>query len=293
MATYTQNLNLKKPSGTDYVAVGDFNGNTDKLDSVIGNPNQLTTPTKTNLVAAINEANSSGSNAPYIGENGNWFEWDPVTSQYVDSGTRAEGPSGKNADIFAPKGTYATLSALNLAVMNPAQGDYYNVGTAAPYAIYMWDAAQGWVNQGQLQGPDGEPGKDGEPGAAGPNEITTGTAVGFDGIVMGSGGKAKAAVAGTDYVKPKTRVTNSSASPTLAVLDGHEYAFSTALTGLTLQYPGGSFETWLGFAAADGFTLTLPTGSGLIGEMPAFTAGGRYEVSVKDSVAVIGEVKTV
>jgi hypothetical protein len=91
MATYTPNLNLKKPAGTDYVQVGDFNLNADTLDTSIGKLSELNTSAKTNLVAAINEAASSGANAPYVGENGHWYEWDAGTSQYVDSGINASG----------------------------------------------------------------------------------------------------------------------------------------------------------------------------------------------------------
>lgn len=36
MATYTPNLNLKKPAGTDHVLVSDFNANADLLDAAIG-----------------------------------------------------------------------------------------------------------------------------------------------------------------------------------------------------------------------------------------------------------------
>jgi hypothetical protein len=60
MATYTPNLDLKKPAGTDYVRVEDFNENSDKVDAKIGNPAQLQTVEKTNLVLAINEAAHSG-----------------------------------------------------------------------------------------------------------------------------------------------------------------------------------------------------------------------------------------
>ena len=62
------------------------------------------------------------------------------------------GETGKGLDI---KGTYATLSALQAAVTNPEQGDMYNVGSGAPYTIYMYDAQLGWVSQGELQGAKG------------------------------------------------------------------------------------------------------------------------------------------
>jgi hypothetical protein len=62
------------------------------------------------------------------------------------------GETGKGLDIL---GTYSSVSALQAAVTKPEQGDMYNVGTAAPYIIYMYDKELGWVNQGQLQGAKG------------------------------------------------------------------------------------------------------------------------------------------
>ena len=62
------------------------------------------------------------------------------------------GETGKGLDI---KGVYGSLSELQAAVTSPDQGDMYNVGTSAPYTIYMWDAALGWVSQGKLQGASG------------------------------------------------------------------------------------------------------------------------------------------
>lgn len=81
----------------------------------------------------------------------------------------AKGEDGKN---FRVLGTYATLSALQTAITAPVQGDYYNVGDAAPYTIYMWDAAKGWQSQGQLQGPTGAKGETGSQGAKGTDGIS-------------------------------------------------------------------------------------------------------------------------
>ena len=55
-------------------------------------------------------------------------------------------------------GTYASLSALQSAVPNPSQGDMYNVGTASPYTLYMYDTTDGqnrWVSLGEITGVDG------------------------------------------------------------------------------------------------------------------------------------------
>ena len=39
MASYTTNLNLKKPSGSEAVAIGDINGNMDTIDTAYGTLN--------------------------------------------------------------------------------------------------------------------------------------------------------------------------------------------------------------------------------------------------------------
>lgn len=56
--TKTANLELRKPSNTDYVEVADLNANADLLDAAIGKLSDLETAQKGNLVQAINEANT-------------------------------------------------------------------------------------------------------------------------------------------------------------------------------------------------------------------------------------------
>ena len=92
--------------------------------------------------------------------------------------TGPQGPKGDTGTGLDIRGTYANVEALEAAVQTPGQGDMYNVGTASPYTIYMWDESEGaWLSQGQLQGPagpqgeqgpQGEKGDTGETGAQGP-----------------------------------------------------------------------------------------------------------------------------
>ena len=69
----------------------------------------------------------------------------------------AQGQDGKQGEDGAPGkglqilGTVATVSALPSTA---EQGDMYNVGTAEPYTVYMYDNGT-WVSQGQLRGSDG------------------------------------------------------------------------------------------------------------------------------------------
>lgn len=59
-------------------------------------------------------------------------------------------PKGDQGLPFMIKGeAYATLAALQAAVTNPAEGDQYNVGTAAPYNVYRWTGSA-WEDQGKL-----------------------------------------------------------------------------------------------------------------------------------------------
>lgn len=104
-----------------------------------------------------------------------------------------QGEAGRGLDIL---GTYESLAALQAAAAFPAQGDMYNVGTGAPYALYMWDiTAQpgSWVHQGQLRGP------------AGPNVVDGGTDTAFTGLIKGFGGKAAQALPGADYIPPSEK----------------------------------------------------------------------------------------
>ena len=81
------------------------------------------------------------------------------------------GPKGETGTGLEIKGTYESLEALQAAVTEPAQGDMYNVGTAAPYNVYMWDTTTPpgqWIDQGQLQGAKGDPGPQGPEGPQGP-----------------------------------------------------------------------------------------------------------------------------
>ena len=110
-----------------------------------------------------------------------------------------QGVKGDTGKGFTILGTYATVEALSAAVTDAEQGDYYNVGTEAPYRIYMWDDAEGWQDQGQLQGPTGA---QGEPGPSGPNMVTAETETTLTGLLKGDGTAVSAGVSGTDYVAP-------------------------------------------------------------------------------------------
>ena len=79
-----------------------------------------------------------------------------------DQGERGE--QGRGLMIL---GAFETLADLMAAVPDPEPGDAYGVGETAPYDIYIFGDDGTWENHGQLQGPQGEPGRDGEDGKPG------------------------------------------------------------------------------------------------------------------------------
>ena len=52
MATYTPNLNLKKPAGTENMNINDINGNSDIIDAALVKTNESLTTINTNITAA-------------------------------------------------------------------------------------------------------------------------------------------------------------------------------------------------------------------------------------------------
>jgi hypothetical protein len=44
--------------------------------------------------------------SPYIGTNGNWYEWDDTAEEYNDTGVKAEGPKGDPGEPGAPGSDY-------------------------------------------------------------------------------------------------------------------------------------------------------------------------------------------
>lgn len=134
------------------------------------------------------------------------FKFHNLKGEQGPKGDKGEkGDTGTGLDIL---GTYDTLENLRLAVTEPAQGDMYNVGSAYPYTIYMWDTTEepaDWKNQGQLQGAKGDPGEKGDQGPAGAaatiqvGEVTTGEP-GTQAHVTNSGSTSAAVF---DFVIPK------------------------------------------------------------------------------------------
>ena len=121
-----------------------------------------------------------------------------------------QGKKGNPGEDFRVLGYYDTLALLQAAVPSPTAGDVYGVGTSAPYTIYIFDAVGGtWVDNGTIQGPQGEAGADGAPG---PNEVSTNTATNITGLLKGNGANVLAAEAGVDFATAGIAESGGSAS---------------------------------------------------------------------------------
>lgn len=150
-------LNIVSQNGNSYVAIQDTQGNP---------------PTNTaywQLLAQRGEQGEQGVQGPQ----GPQGEQGPVGPQGPPGETGPAGPKGEKGDAGTGldiRGTYASLEALQAAVTQPQQGQMYNVGTEAPYTVYMWDTTNGgkWISQGQLQGAKGDTGPQGPQGEPGP-----------------------------------------------------------------------------------------------------------------------------
>lgn len=94
--------------------------------------------------------------------------YDGTEEQWLQS---LKGETGAQGKGFTVLGRYNSYEDLIAAVTEPEPGDAYNIGTADPYDVYMWDGVnETWTNIGTLKGERGEPGApgpQGEPGLRG------------------------------------------------------------------------------------------------------------------------------
>ena len=133
----------------------------------------------------------------------------PAGPQGIQGETGPAGPAGPQGEVgrgLVILDYYRTVGELEVAVPGPAPGDAYGIGTAEPYDIYIYSQTKGWVNNGQLQGPEGPAGPQGiqgETGPAGPQGVQgeTGPAgpTGPQGETGPAGPAGYTPVRGTDY----------------------------------------------------------------------------------------------
>lgn len=85
-----------------------------------------------------------------------------LTAQAVKTAADAGKFNGRDGKSFEIKGYYASVTALEAGVPEPAPGEAYCVGSAAPYDVYIYDGVNGeWVNNGTIQGAKGDTGAPG------------------------------------------------------------------------------------------------------------------------------------
>ena len=152
------------------------------------------------------DTGDTGSTGPQ-GPKGDTGDTGPQGPKGDTGDTGPQGPTGDTGSGFLVRGYYATKSALQASVTEPAAGDAYGVGAAEPYDIYIYDGVTGtWINNGPLQGAKGDKGDPGTDGAPGPkgdkgDQGEAGTP-GTDGITPAIGANGNWYLGSTDTGKP-------------------------------------------------------------------------------------------
>ena len=100
--------------------------------------------------AAADRAEEASVHAPYIGQNEDWYVWDTVNEQYVDSGVDARGDDGEDGTSIANIAKTGTSGLV----------DTYTV-TLTDGTTYTFTVTNG---QNGADGQDGQDGADGEDG---------------------------------------------------------------------------------------------------------------------------------
>ena len=205
-----------------------------------------------------------------------------------------QGPKGDTGAGFVVLGYYDSFAALAAAVSAPETGDAYGVGVSAPYDIYIYDAARGWVNNGPLQGvkgdtgPQGPKGDTGETGPQGPKGDTGDTGPqgpkGDTGETGPQGPKGDTGDTGPQGPKGDTGETGpagpnmvnaGTATDIAGILKGNGAAVGAAVEGVDFApvYSGyvtlsasqtltsGHFGKCLLLDSTSAITITLPAGA--------------------------------
>ena len=127
---------------------------------------------------ATAEVNASGPDTAKVfafsfgipkGEKGDKGDTGEQGVQGEKGDTGEKGDKGDPGTSFTIHGYYPDLESLIEAVPSPSAGEAYGIGESAPYDIYVYDAvSREWVNNGAIQGPQGQKGDTGATGEQGP-----------------------------------------------------------------------------------------------------------------------------
>jgi hypothetical protein len=100
MATYTPNLNLKKPDQQDFYTVDDFNDNMDKIDDAVGEGFDTTNPV---FYETVGLSRTGGSQRSYLKQGDNEELTVISESEIVFTNTPKDSPPIKAASVYANK----------------------------------------------------------------------------------------------------------------------------------------------------------------------------------------------
>ena len=103
------------------------------------------------------DTGATGPKGPQ-GEKGDTGATGPQGEKGEKGDTGTQGPKGETGAGFKVLDYFTSETELNSSVTNPSAGDAYGVGTGEPYDIYIYSPTKGWVNNGALQGAQGESG---------------------------------------------------------------------------------------------------------------------------------------
>ena len=109
--------------------------------------------------------------SPYVGENGNWFEWNADTGAYVDTGVSATGPQGEPGPQ-GPAGSAGPAGPQGPQGETGEKGDKGDTGETGATGPQGPQGPRGETGATGPQGPAGADGTDGAPGISPTVEIS-------------------------------------------------------------------------------------------------------------------------
>ena len=109
--------------------------------------------------------------SPYVGENGNWFEWDADTGAYVDTGVSATGPQGEPGPQ-GPAGSAGPAGPQGPQGETGEKGDKGDTGETGATGPQGPQGPRGETGATGPQGPAGADGTDGAPGISPTVEVS-------------------------------------------------------------------------------------------------------------------------
>ena len=140
MASYTTNLNLKKPAGSENVAIGDINGNMDTIDTAYGALNSKIAKNQVlDFATVINNRSSFSSSYNFC------YKANELVQLDIDVGSNADTsqPFLKLIDSIKPNRT-VYFTALNFTDKTIVCGDImdgqvciYNMQSGKEYTIHV------------------------------------------------------------------------------------------------------------------------------------------------------------